>query len=393
MPCISDILTNINTSVDAIKNAVGGANSKEGQENNVLPKDELVGEETGGNQGQGKMDAMLTKLDALITLGETNPAAIKSVLMSANEKVITDLKASEEETRNILKAAFAELLPTKGEGVRPSTVTGKAVEALKTVTSPEDFDTLSTEATALMEKECPCSDDFQQLFDLLNQVLEKAGLTVDGETGLMTPIEASATLANGFNGGINGSNVSLDKKNDEVKDVLDDKKITMEAWNIEIEAFKDNAIGAFDAMLQSGEFSIKSLGKQLKQMAKNMLVQKLIPMMFGFSDLGAASGGGLGGLLGSFFGRETGGRVSAGTPYLVGEKRPEIFIPDHAGTVARSLGEGAGAGAKPAMNMVQNVHFTPDVKNTVRAEIYQAAPQIAATAKAMVYESLRGNRY
>ncbi len=41
----------------------------------------------------------------------------------------------------------------------------------------------------------------------------------------------------------------------------------------------------------------------------------------------------LGGVLGGIFGRATGGSVSAGTPYLVGERGPELFVPQSAGRI------------------------------------------------------------
>lgn len=62
----------------------------------------------------------------------------------------------------------------------------------------------------------------------------------------------------------------------------------------------------------------------------------------GISDLfgGSASGGGLGGLIGQSVGallglpgRATGGPVSPGRGYLVGERGPEVFIPTSAGKI------------------------------------------------------------
>ena len=64
--------------------------------------------------------------------------------------------------------------------------------------------------------------------------------------------------------------------------------------------------------------------------------------------LGSASSGGLGGLLGGALGtlfglpgRATGGPVSPGQGYLVGERGPELFVPTSAGRI-----EANGAGEK-----------------------------------------------
>lgn len=63
-----------------------------------------------------------------------------------------------------------------------------------------------------------------------------------------------------------------------------------------------------------------------------------------FAGLGGS--GGLGGLLSGLTGllglpgRATGGLVSPATPYLVGERGPELFVPDTAGRVEKSAGLG-----------------------------------------------------
>lgn len=42
--------------------------------------------------------------------------------------------------------------------------------------------------------------------------------------------------------------------------------------------------------------------------------------------------------------REHGGRVSAGQSYIVGEKRPEMFVPDRNGNIEPSVPNGRGGG-------------------------------------------------
>lgn len=60
---------------------------------------------------------------------------------------------------------------------------------------------------------------------------------------------------------------------------------------------------------------------------------------------GGGAGGGLGGLISgalSAFGRESGGPVSANRPYVVGEKRAEVFVPKQAGMILPSTSVGGG---------------------------------------------------
>ncbi len=71
--------------------------------------------------------------------------------------------------------------------------------------------------------------------------------------------------------------------------------------------------------------------------------------------IGGSGGGGIGGgvlglgsLIGSIFGlpgRATGGPVSPGRPYLVGERGPELFVPTSAGQVDAGSGSGGGGRA------------------------------------------------
>ena len=99
-----------------------------------------------------------------------------------------------------------------------------------------------------------------------------------------------------------------------------------------------------------------SLGfDDLKRVALNTLneiaaqaVQSGIANLFGPQPQGGGAGLGslLTGALGAVFGlpgRATGGPVSPGTPYLVGERGPEMFVPTSAGRVET----GIAAGGKP----------------------------------------------
>ena len=94
-----------------------------------------------------------------------------------------------------------------------------------------------------------------------------------------------------------------------------------------------------------------SLGfEDLKQIAFNVLDQIAAQALQGlFGSGGSGSSGGLGGLLnlggllGSILGlpgRATGGPVSPGRGYLVGERGPEMFVPTSAGRIEANLGPG-----------------------------------------------------
>lgn len=83
-------------------------------------------------------------------------------------------------------------------------------------------------------------------------------------------------------------------------------------------------------------------------------------------------------------GMEKGGRVTAGTPYIVGEKRPELFVPDTAGRIVPNLG-----GVGGAVNVYQTLNVMPDVNQAARNQVVAMMPQIAAGTIAALSQAQR----
>jgi phage-related minor tail protein len=79
----------------------------------------------------------------------------------------------------------------------------------------------------------------------------------------------------------------------------------------------------------------------------------LLDVATNFALFGTMSGTGTGGgLLGGLIPRAKGGSVSGGTPYLVGERGPELFMPGRSGGIAPTGSFGGGT------NVVVNVDAT-----------------------------------
>jgi len=83
--------------------------------------------------------------------------------------------------------------------------------------------------------------------------------------------------------------------------------------------------------------------------------------------------------------RAIGGPVSAGSPYLVGERGPELMIPSRSGTIIPNNKLGGGGGV--VVN--QTINVTTGVQQTVRAEVMGLMPQIAEASKAAVLDAKR----
>lgn len=109
----------------------------------------------------------------------------------------------------------------------------------------------------------------------------------------------------------------------------------------------------------------QSFKRMIDQMVANAAAAKLGDMLFG---AGFQKNGQLGGLLGSVFSgasnlfggfRENGGDVQAGKAYVVGEKRPELFVPKVPGMIVPSL-DGIG-GSSNNLNITVHAFDSKDV--------------------------------
>lgn len=154
--------------------------------------------------------------------------------------------------------------------------------------------------------------------------------------------------------------------------------------------------GSIDAMVQGFSDMMtgaKSFGDAMKDMAKTvidalmkmyikyMIVQPLFDMMFP----NARAGGDVPS------GKALGGPVQANTPYLVGERGPELFMPNSGGNIIPNNKMGGGGSS---VVVQQTINVSTGVQQTVRAEIVQLMPQIAQAAKGAVADArLRGGNF
>ena len=85
----------------------------------------------------------------------------------------------------------------------------------------------------------------------------------------------------------------------------------------------------------------------------------------------------------------TGGAVNANQPYLVGERGPELIVPNSASTVMNSNNTRSALGGGGETTIVQNINISTGVQQTVRSEIRSLMPEIANSAKAAVADGKR----
>ena len=160
-----------------------------------------------------------------------------------------------------------------------------------------------------------------------------------------------------------------------------------------MDAVSKGAAGALTDALTSAISGAKSFGEAIKDMAKSV-IDSLIKMMVQYwlvQPLFNAIGGALGmPTTGGATGKAIGGSVQSGQPYMVGERGPEMFVPNSQGSIVPNNRMGGGSGV--VVN--QTINVTTGVQQTVRAEIATLMPQIANAAKGAVADAkMRGGNY
>ncbi len=110
---------------------------------------------------------------------------------------------------------------------------------------------------------------------------------------------------------------------------------------------------AFGKMISGTKVNFRELVNQIAvDIAKLVLRYQILQPLFG----GGASGGGLiAGMLGFGGARAGGGPVSGGTAYMVGERGPELFVPQSSGSIVPNGALGGGGGGQVAMSMTINL--------------------------------------
>jgi tape measure domain-containing protein len=142
--------------------------------------------------------------------------------------------------------------------------------------------------------------------------------------------------------------------------------------------------GVVDA-IQSAIDGTKSL-QQVAADLLNSIANKLLDVAINMALFGAMSGTGTGGgLLGGLFKpRAQGGSVTAGQPYLVGERGPELFMPGRSGGIAPT-GSFGGSG----INVVVNVDASGSSVQGDQGQGKQLGMMVSAAVQAELVKQRR----
>lgn len=183
------------------------------------------------------------------------------------------------------------------------------------------------------------------------------------------------------------------------------EKTYLEAVKIEMDRMKDKTQETADAMTEFFREAARSIQqsmssfffdfmqgklddlsgnikKVIDKMVSDMLAAQLATALFG-SDFGKQGGsiGGLVGQLGTFISgfRAEGGPVSAGRAYVVGEKRPELFIPQTNGYILPDTSGIAGGSGGVSINIT--AMDSQDVMRVLSSRKKEIAEMVAVTSR------------
>ena len=136
--------------------------------------------------------------------------------------------------------------------------------------------------------------------------------------------------------------------------------------------------GLFENLIFQTEDWTKSLNNALKSLA-SLLIKA------GLSALGGDDGAGVFSILSGNFGkRAMGGPVAGGTPYMVGERGPELFVPRSSGTIVPNNALGGGSS-----NVVVNVDATGSKVSGDNDQASQLGRVIGAAVQAELVKQKR----
>ncbi len=140
---------------------------------------------------------------------------------------------------------------------------------------------------------------------------------------------------------------------------------------------EDALLGVMEGTM-SAKDAFKSMAKSIIADLARIAIQKSVT-----GPISAALSGMFAGSTAAPTGKAIGGSVQRGQPYLVGERGPELMVPNQSGSIVPN---GAGGGG---VVVNQTINLSTGVSQTVRAEVMQMLPQISNAAKGAVLDARR----
>ena len=305
-------------------------------------------------------------------------ARVNALKTGANAAVAGKVAGLNFELEQKAKEALAK-------GVDPSVVKADTEKARQTISALEaklaEESKLTADATAANKGAKDAEKD--PLLKLQKQI------ALQGDLNSMTEAEQrvrqalgdswatySPTVIKGLEEQIQ-KQIELEDRLKEQQQIFDTVKTSME----------DAFMGMVDGT-KTAKDAFKSMAAAIiKELYNVLVVQQLV----GSFDRATGQGAGLVGMIGSALFRADGGPVSAGQPYIVGERGPEMIIPKSSGMVLTNGQTKAALGGSSNESYVvnNNISVTGSDSAMVRQEIAKMIPQISSATKAAMIDAKR----
>lgn len=167
------------------------------------------------------------------------------------------------------------------------------------------------------------------------------------------------------------------KRKMQLADVQEKLAVLYEKQNrLGMEAGSIIASGFEDAILSGAKLSdvLKQIGRDLIRLVFQNVVT---------APLASSIGGAINAAFGGF--RAMGGPVTGGTPYIVGERGPELFVPSGSGSIVSNSNMASGGGASgPSINVNYNI-----AAGVTRSELQPILEQERRRLKAEIPDMVR----
>jgi hypothetical protein len=243
-------------------------------------------------------------------------------------------------------------------------------------------------------------DEGKRITESVRTPTEAYTATVDQ---LRTMLQAGAIDAETYNRAVAGAIDALNTATDKTKKISPE----MQAVADYSEQAFDRIGGAITESFVRGENAFENL-RSVGLSVVNELMNAFIKLALINPLINAAAGTALPTMHGWFASSQTGaanfphlngpnppraigGPTVPGASYLVGERGPELFEPNVPGRIVPRVpsvsGRGAAAPMQAGPTVVQHLNFALGVTSTVRAEIQNLMPKIAAQSRAAVLDN------
>jgi hypothetical protein len=226
-------------------------------------------------------------------------------------------------------------------------------------------------------------DEVQQQIKMLNELMAEGVVDAEGNP-LIDPDEGEKVLAH-----LQG----LEKELQEVEGAMElISDAVIQSSMAFSKDFADALLDGENALESFRDFSKNIVSQIIAIFLQMAFINKILNVVFA----GQIKAGNMDRFSTFEFGanKAGGGTVQPRTPVLVGERGPEIFVPNTGGTVMNNMNSKNAMGGGGDIIINQNLNFSTGVQSTVRSEVLKLLPTISEVTKASVMDSAsRGGNF